>query len=69
LINGQQIETDFEILEGEGISKALLDKASKHLNGLEFKKFILEIRVDNTIAISLYEKNSFKVVKSLKANF
>jgi len=52
---------------GEGISKALLDKASKHLKGLDFKKFILEVRVDNTIAISLYEKNSFKVVKSLKA--
>jgi len=52
---------------GEGISKALLIKASKHLKRLGFKKFILEVRVDNIIAISLYKKNGFKVVKSLKA--
>jgi len=52
---------------GHGISKALLLEASKHLQSLGFKKFILEVRVDNTIAISLYEKNGFKVVKSLNA--
>jgi len=52
---------------GQGISQALLKLASKHLKLLGFKKFVLEVRVDNIIAIALYEKNNFKVVKSLKA--
>ncbi|MCK9490776.1 MAG: ribosomal protein S18-alanine N-acetyltransferase [Sulfurimonas sp.] len=56
-----------ESFRGRGISKVLLQKASKHLEILEFKKFILEVRVDNIVAISLYEKNGFKIVKSLKA--
>ncbi|MDD3835093.1 MAG: ribosomal protein S18-alanine N-acetyltransferase [Sulfurimonas sp.] len=52
---------------GQGISQALLELASKHLKLLGFKKFVLEVRVDNTIAIALYEKNGFFIIKSLKA--
>ncbi|EQB35593.1 hypothetical protein M947_09940 [Sulfurimonas hongkongensis] len=52
---------------GRGISKALLQQASKNLKDLGFQKFILEVRVDNIVAFSLYEKNGFKVAKKLKA--
>lgn len=52
---------------GEGISQDLLQRASKDLKNLGFKKFTLEVRVDNRVAISLYEKNNFKVVRSLDA--
>lgn len=56
-----------ESFRGKGISQTLLKRASKNLELLGFEKFILEVRVDNVAAISLYEKNNFKIVKSLKA--
>lgn len=50
-----------------GIAKKLLEAAVVELLLLGFKRLLLEVRVDNVIAISLYKKMGFSIKKELKA--
>lgn len=50
-----------------GIAKKLLETIYAELALLGFKRLFLEVRVDNDIAISLYKKMGFSIVKNLKA--
>ena len=48
------------------ISHKLLKAVYKELESMGFETLLLEVRVDNEIAIALYEKEGFKVQKKLK---
>lgn len=56
-----------EPYRGRKIAKKLLELVSKELVYLGFKRLLLEVRIDNSTAISLYKKLGFNVVKNLKA--
>jgi len=56
-----------EFYRGRKIAKKLLELVFKELVTLGFKRLLLEVRVDNGAAISLYKKMGFYVVKNLKA--
>ncbi|WP_415396391.1 ribosomal protein S18-alanine N-acetyltransferase [Sulfurimonas sp. CS5] len=56
-----------EAYRGKKIAQMLLEKISKELISLEFKRLVLEVRVDNEAAISLYKKLGFSVIKRLKS--
>ncbi|DAB27444.1 MAG: ribosomal-protein-alanine N-acetyltransferase [Sulfurimonas sp. RIFOXYD12_FULL_33_39] len=56
-----------EIYRGRKISQKLLEVTSKELISLGFKQLLLEVRTDNKVAIALYKKAGFKVVKELRA--
>ena len=50
-----------------GVAKKLLDSAVDILSDLGFKCLILEVRVDNEVAISLYKERGFSFIKDLKS--
>lgn len=54
-----------EEFRGKKIAQRLLEFSIKELSGIGFKSLLLEVRVDNKAAISLYEKIGFSVKKSL----
>lgn len=56
-----------ESYRGKKISQKLLEIISKELIALDFKGLVLEVRTDNEIAIALYKKMGFKIVKTIKA--
>lgn len=51
---------------GKEIAKKLLTKAIQEINTLQFNKLLLEVRIDNKTAISLYTKLGFHTVKTLE---
>ncbi|MDD5401069.1 MAG: ribosomal protein S18-alanine N-acetyltransferase [Sulfurimonas sp.] len=56
-----------EPYRGRKIAKKLLELVSRELVFLGFKRLLLEVRIDNSAAISLYKKLGFNIVKNLKA--
>ncbi|MFT7004032.1 MAG: ribosomal-protein-alanine N-acetyltransferase [Sulfurimonas sp.] len=52
---------------GKKIAHKLLNVMFEELLRLEFKKVVLEVRVDNQAAISLYTQLGFKTQKTLKS--
>lgn len=56
-----------EDYRGRKIAKELLALTAKELISLSFKRLLLEVRVDNVAAISLYKKIGFSVVKTVKS--
>ncbi|QOY55642.1 ribosomal protein S18-alanine N-acetyltransferase [Candidatus Sulfurimonas marisnigri] len=52
---------------GKKIAEKLWKVIYKDLISLDFKLFILEVRIYNEVAISLYKKVGFNVVKVLKS--
>ncbi len=56
-----------ELYRGKKISQMLLKTISKELVDLGFSTLLLEVRIDNNAAISLYEKFGFSKVKILKS--
>jgi ribosomal-protein-alanine N-acetyltransferase len=55
-----------ETHRGKKIAKKLLEFIFKELASLGFENLLLEVRVDNDGAISLYKKTGFKIKKILK---
>ena len=55
-----------KLYRGKKISQMLLKTISKELIYLEFSTLLLEVRIDNKTAISLYEKFGFSKAKILK---
>lgn len=53
------------LYRGRNIAKKFLKTVSKELVSLGFEKFLLEVRVDNERAISLYKKAGFNIIKKL----
>ena len=56
-----------EEYRGKSISKKLLQKILDEAQNLGFSKVVLEVRTDNTLAISLYEKFGFRITKQLNS--
>jgi ribosomal-protein-alanine N-acetyltransferase len=56
-----------EAYRGKKIAESLLEQTSKKLMVLGFKRALLEVRIDNEVAIALYKRAGFSVVKRLKA--
>lgn len=52
---------------GNKISEILLKSIEKELKSLGFASLLLEVRVDNEAALSLYKKRGFEIVKRLKS--
>lgn len=52
---------------GKKIASKLLEAVSEELIALDFKKILLEVRVDNEAAISLYKDFGFTFTKRVKA--
>jgi len=52
---------------GKKISLKLFDKIFKSLLMMEFKELLLEVRISNKVAISLYKQIGFGVLKTLKS--
>lgn len=52
---------------GRKVAKKLLEFIFAELASFGFKSLILEVRVDNDAALSLYKKLGFSVTKSLKS--
>lgn len=55
-----------ETHRGKKIAKKLLEFIFKELASLGFENLLLEVRVDNDGAISLYKKTGFEIKKILK---
>jgi len=53
---------------GKKIAGILFETVSEKLIDLGFKKMLLEVRVDNHVAINLYKKEGFEIIKTL-SNF
>ncbi len=51
---------------GIGIGEKLLRENVKRLKDLGAKKIVLEVKVDNIQALSLYRKLGFRIIKTLK---
>jgi ribosomal-protein-alanine N-acetyltransferase len=51
---------------GKKIANELLSFTTKELSSMGFKKLLLEVRVDNEKAISLYKKSGFEIKKTIK---
>lgn len=51
---------------GKKIANGLLSYVTKELSLMGFTKFLLEVRIDNEGAISLYKKSGFKIIKTIK---
>ncbi|MFA5232944.1 MAG: ribosomal protein S18-alanine N-acetyltransferase [Sulfurimonas sp.] len=51
---------------GKKIANKLLESVFKELATLGFKSILLEVRIDNEKAISLYKKSGFKTKKTIK---
>jgi len=51
---------------GIGIGEKLLRENVKRLKDLGARKIVLEVKVDNVQALSLYRKLGFRIVKTLK---
>ncbi len=56
-----------ESCRGRKIAKKLLESAINESLSLGFGRLLLEVRVDNSAAISLYKSLCFSIVKKLKA--
>lgn len=54
--------------QGKGIGNKLLEQAISWLIGSGFKHVFLEVRVDNEVAINLYNKHGFEKV-SVRKNY
>lgn len=52
---------------GNKISEIILKSIEKELKSLGFASLLLEVRVDNEAALSLYKKRGFEIVKRLKS--
>ncbi|MDD5372570.1 MAG: ribosomal protein S18-alanine N-acetyltransferase [Sulfurimonas sp.] len=52
---------------GRKIAKRLLESAINESVSLGFRRLLLEVRTDNSTAISLYKKLGFNIIKNLKA--
>ncbi len=52
---------------GQGVGGALLESMIKELNERGFKEVVLEVRCDNTGAVTLYERYGFIIVNRLDA--
>ncbi|MDQ1245631.1 MAG: hypothetical protein QG565_1972 [Campylobacterota bacterium] len=51
---------------GKKIANELLSFVTKELSLMGFEKLLLEVRIDNDKAISLYKKSGFKIKKTIK---
>lgn len=51
---------------GKKIANELLSFATKELSLMGFEKLLLEVRIDNEKAISLYKKSGFEIKKTIK---
>lgn len=56
-----------ELYRGKKISQMLLKTISEELIYMGFSTLLLEVRIDNEAAISLYKKFGFRKVKVLKS--
>jgi ribosomal-protein-alanine N-acetyltransferase len=52
-----------------GIGRALLENAIAHAKSLDKKRLFLEVRIDNSAAIALYEKFGFRKIALIKAYY
>lgn len=58
-----------EIYKGKGYGKYLMEKAIAYLKVKEIKKIYLKVEKNNIVAINLYNKFDFNIVKEVRNDF